>query len=683
MNSLITNQDPPEENKFLHQGSRELTKDELKHLKVVLNPVFDSPVNNDVKKEASKLLARKCLREELTFKTTLQIWEAFKLDVEILKEIFSKPVQKGVLLLSDVLEGEMDRKQAIEIEIDLNKTIQKPFHYGEMQKEMETGVYLIINEKKGQTFRERVKYDNEGNPKTHKILVLEVALEKLTIYDSPISEEPRRFKAQWKRVKNNRPLIVGPCYREELITTLRDNNYIANKRFGEDVISGSLNLLEQQGKAEMKTDIETPGFFYNKNTNEIINAKYPVEMPDPMEIKQGFQVMEEFKSWFKGAETKLASIFKYGLISPFGFARKQMGAHWIPYYFLYGQPGSGKSRLGEMVLYMWEEPDEEKNDLGGGSFDTEARIGGALSKSTFAVVVDEPAGVLMKPQLVEILKNAVVKTVTRSKYNQGTRLSNVPSYSPAILTSNTSSPQDLAFGRRIETMNFTHSEKKIRVEQDEFDRIWQMDSPKNSKLNAFKAITQAVAVEIIADPTLLMKDWRELADLLLVRLFSDIGEKPPKWLLEWQKTETVQDIENEQKESIRILISTHLNREMKRIPLVDDEYKHMTLETTDKVRENKGFHNRVWYVINEGLIPWMIPFYDSSKDKNYVCLTIGFKKELQQELKICQTLKGISELMGWDYKSVRLPKPEKVIKIRFDKFVEMIYRRGIHDQQSL
>jgi len=57
-------------------------------------------------------------------------------------------------------------------------------------------------------------------------------------------------------------------------------------------------------------------------------------------------------------------------------------------------------------------------------------------------------------------------------------------------------------------------------------------------------------------------------------------------------------------------------------------------------------------------------------------LTIGFKRELQQELKICQTLKGIAEFMGWAYDAVRIPTKTKVIKVRFDKFVERIYCRG-------
>lgn len=680
-NNTTTPINPSEKENFLYQGTRELTENQIEHLAATLKPIFNSPIETKTLLKASQLIGEKCLREQLTFKTTLRLWELLKLNVEILKEIYSKPAPDESLRLSEVLQDEINKKQAIKIEIELITTIQKPLHYNQLTKELETNVLLVLDSDKNQTYREHIKYNPRGEPNVHSVTVLEVCLNKLTIYDSPISEEPRRFKAIFKTASGNKPLNIGPCFREDILTTLRENNYIASKRYGEDIISGSLNLFEQQGKAEMKTDIETPGFFYNKNTKEIIVAKYDIELPAAEEIRQGFQVLEEFAEWFNDVKIKVATIFKWGLVAPFAFSRKQMGSHWIPYLFLYGQPGSGKSRLGQMVLYMWGEPDDETNNLGGGSFDTEARIGGALSKTTLPIVVDEPAGVLMKPNLVEIIKNAVIKTVLRSRYQQG-RLGNIPSYSPVILTSNVSSPQDIAFGRRVDNMSFTHSEMKTQKQMDKFDNTFQMDSPKRSKLNALKAITQAVAVEILADPQLLEKDWRDLANTLLVRIFSDIGEKPPEWLMEWMKIETILDIENEQKESIRIFISNCLNREMKRIPLVDDEYRTVTLETTPKIRDNKGFYSRVWYVVNEGLIPWMVPFHDSRKNQDYVCLTLGFKKELQQELKICQTLKGVAELMGLNYTSVSLPEKTKVIKIRFDKFLELIYRRGGFDDQE-
>lgn len=658
-----------------------MNKDEVKHLKNLTTKLIR------LNKEKTSLILSKLLHMEfINLQSGIKVFEEIGGDCNILKRTYHNLLTDEELLNEDLLSkmlinADVDKKQAEDIESEIRRTIEAPRHFGSLTKMLETDVYAILDPEKKQTFREKTRYDKKGNPDPITTLVLEVCLKKLIIYDSPINEEPRQFKATFDVNGGVRPLIVGPAFREDIINSLKDNNYIASKRYGEDIISASLNLFAQEGKAEMKTDIETPGFFYNNDTKSIINAKYEVKMPDNDEIKEGFKVLEEFAGYFKGVESKVATIFKYGLVSPFAFAKKQMGAKWIPYYFLYGQPGSGKSRLGQMVLYMWNEPDDGENNIGGGSFDTEARIGGALSKFTFPIVVDEPAGVFAKDGLIEIIKNAVLKTVLRSRYRAG-HLGTIPSYSPVIFTSNVSSPQDIALGRRIETLSFTHDEMKTPEQMNEFDNVFQMDSPQRSKLNALKAITQAVSLEVMADPKLLEMDWKELADTLLIRLHMDIGEDIPLWLQGWVKTETIEDIEYEQRESIRILILNNLNREIKRIPLVDDEFRPVTLESTPKVRGHKGFHSRVWYVVNEGLVPWIVPFHDSRKNEDYVCLTIGFKKVLQDELKICQTLKGISQLMNWNYQSVRIQKPEKVIKIEFGKFVEMIYPRCSEDDQS-
>ena len=659
---------------FIDRGDRSLLPDEIEHLAAIIKPIYDSPMAFEIIEKFSKILAESLVREELSFETALSLWEFANFDVEILKDVYSKPVPNETLRLSETIRMEYDNRDALKLEREIKQIIDKPTHYGKLTKELETNLYVILDKNQKQTILERTKYDRKGNLDAIETVVLEACLKELTIYDSPISEEPRQFKAVFDVNGGARPLVIGPGFREEVISSLKDNNLIASKRYGEDVITASLNMFSQQGLAEMKTDIETPGFFYNSETKAIISAKYDIDMPDPEEIKQGLQVLEEFAGWYDDINVKLATIFKWGLVAPFSFAKKQMGSKWIPWLFLYGQPGSGKSRLGQLALYMWGEPDDGLNNLGGGSFDTEARIGGALSKSTFPILVDEPAGVFAKDGLVEIIKNAVMKTVVRSRYRVG-HLSTVPSYCPVVLTSNVFSPPDGAFSRRMETLGFTHNEAKSKEDMDKFDETFQMDSPKRCKLNALKAITQAVAVEIMANPELLEKDWKDLADTLIRMIYLDVGERPPDWIQKWIKSETMEDLDNEQREAIRILILENINREIKRIPMVDDEYRPVQTKIEPNIKSNESFNSRVWYVVNEGLIPWIVPFHDSRKNKDYVCLTVGFKKVLQDNLKICQPLKGTAQLMGWEYTTARIPEPTMVIKINFEKFVKAIYQR--------
>ncbi|MEL7669340.1 hypothetical protein [Methanobacterium sp.] len=661
-------------------GTRYLSEDELEHLKYITQPIHDSILTYELMHSASFKIAEMLRNEDVAFESALDFFKQVGFEktigkIEILLRIYNSDPEESINPLHEVLSNEMERKSALKLENKIQKAIQKPLHYGNLTKELGTDTYLILDKSKKSTFRETVKYNKKGELDPVETLVLEVCLEELTVFDSPISEEPRQFQAKFLVNGSYKPLIIGPGFAEEIVTTLKGGAYIANNRYGIDAVTNSLNLFIQRGLAEMKTDIENPGFFYNHETGTVISAKYDVDEPGKEELQLGLQVLEEFAGFFPDLEVKLATIFKWGLIAPFSFSIKQMGAGWMPWLFLYGQPKSGKSTLGQMILYMWGEPDDETNNLGGGSFDTEARIGGALSKTTFPVVVDEPGGVFAKEALIEIIKNAIMKKVVRSRYKVG-HLGAVPSYSPVILTSNMFAPPDGAFNRRMLTLHFTHNEKKSEEDVARFEEMFQLDAPPRCRLNALKAITQAVAVELMADPKLLEKNWKEVADTLVRLIYLDASMDMPDWLMQWSKTETMEDIDNEQRESIRILLANKINQEIKRTPLVDEDYRPVERLTTVHVKSNDSFMAKVWYVVNEGLIPWMVPFHDSKKNKDYVCLTIGFKKELQKELKVCQPLKGTAELMGWKYLPVRLPEPVKVIKIEFSKFVDSLYHRG-------
>lgn len=666
-------------------GSRQLTEDKINKLTELLGYLYGSPtINHKALGKSTHKLSQMLYGEDICFGSAVKLFECIgsRADFKILIDVYNSSKQEPVLesfyelTFDDKLGYPLDRSKAMIMENEVSKLIKKSFHDGKLVKELGSDVYLLLDYEKKQTFRETINYSRKGDKLSNLVLVLEVCLKELTVYDNPICDEPRQFRAKFLVNGSDKPLVIGPGFSEEIITILKNGAYIASKSFGGDAITNSLNLFVQEKLAEMKSDIEIPGFFYNPGTKSLISAKYDVKEPNKEELQKGLKVLEEFSEHFKDVKLKLATIFKWGLVAPFSFAIKQMGAGWMPWLFLYGQSQSGKSTLGQMVLYMWNEPDDETNSLGGGSFDTEARIGGALSRTTFPIVVDEPGGVFARDALVEIIKNAVMKKIVRSKYKEG-YLGAVGSYAPVILTSNIHAPPDGAFNRRMQTLRFTYEEKKSDEEITQFEELYQLNSPTKCRLNALKSVTQAVACEIRADPKILEKNWKDAADHILRLIYTDAGMDIPEWLMQWSKIETMDDLDNEQRESIRILLAKRINQQIKLTPLVDADYRPVEKFTTDKIKSNNAFKDDVWHVVNEGLVPWMVPFQDKKDNEKYVCLTSEFRKELEKELKVSQPLKGIAELMGWEYQAVRLPDPKKVIKIRFDKFVETIYSRCV------
>jgi len=101
-----------------------------------------------------------------------------------------------------------------------------------------------------------------------------------------------------------------------------------------------------------------------------------------------------------------------------------------------------------MVLYLWDVPNSDTNDIGGSSFNTEARIGERLKKFTFPIVVNEPQGVFEKPDIVEMIKSSIERTNSRGKF-VGRGYKNILSLNPVIYTSNHLLPDDDALIRRL------------------------------------------------------------------------------------------------------------------------------------------------------------------------------------------------------------------------------------------
>ena len=75
-------------------------------------------------------------------------------------------------------------------------------------------------------------------------------------------------------------------------------------------------------------------------------------------------------------------------------------------------------------------------------------------------------------------------------------------------------------------------------------------------------------------------------------------------------------------------------------------------------------------------IPYSIhsPWYSISALKSAVISSAGWdKKALKNADEVCYDVKGIAELLGWEYKSVKIPKSTKVLIVRFDKFLTFLY----------
>lgn len=140
------------------------------------------------------------------------------------------------------------------------------------------------------------------------------------------------------------------------------------------------------------------------------------------------------------------------------------------------------------------------------------------------------------------------------------------------------------------------------------------------------------------------------------------------------KSVTLEDLDDEEIESLRMFFIDEINRKTKNVKVysAEDDYPVRYDFFTDSVKDSNDFYERVFNVINERLIPYMV-LHHARDGYDYVCFTSGLRMALQEANKSCYSLSGIAELLGWEYKTVHLSKKTTVMIIRFDKFLTFLY----------
>lgn len=659
-------------------NDRIINPDEIKMVVSLLSPYYLPDYQTDIIYSLSDLMKNERIKPEIAMDIIdkLTMDDADKANkLRILHRIYNDDVAeeklKEIRSIWDFMENKGVEAEQIRLtKKELYRIIKAPKHHGMVTNLMGSDTLAIINPFKKQILHEIVNVRNNKDY-SRTTIVVDAYPKELTVYESPLVEETRKFEITFESKIAHRPFKIGPTILEDITRYLKESGYVLSSKYVNDIMPAVVNAYIRKGIANIKKEIENPGFFFDIKTGEILAVKYDMDEVTAEDLKRGLEILEEFAGWFEGQKTKLATILKWGIISPFIFAKKQLG-QWVEWPFLYGKAGSGKTTMGKMVLYLWGEPDSNTNDLGGSSFNTEARIGDRLKQFTFPIVVNEPMGTFEKIGAVEMLKSAIERTSSRGRY-EGRNYRNIPSFSPAIFTSNQAIPDDDAMARRLLIIVFSYSERKSREEKGAFEKEFQMDNPKNCKLHALKALSQFVANEIIADPQLLDLDWRELADRLIIRMFSDVQMEVPEWLKKWSRTETMEDLDDIHRENIRIFLQKEINNAYGRIEIFDEDGRpaKRKYDNSIEVKTTDDFESRVWIVLNERKIPWMLL---NRNDK--VILTSGFIEALKKDVCINETLQSIAELLNWGHKKTSVRSAGFngwSIQINRNKFTQFIF----------
>ena len=533
-----------------------------------------------------------------------------------------------------------------------------------------TNTSIILNQK-----LEIIQYEWDNGKKGERNLetVINAYPQEVIIHDSPLDDIGRTFTIRWVSKTSSRVFETNRKTIKEIEQYLEEAGWVITPRRLKGTLAAVIQIAVKYKLAQMHNEIDNPGIYWDKTNEELKIIRLDVDEPSQDEVNEALNVIDLLAPFFKGHETKLSTCLKWGLMSIFDYSIKQIGGKWMPWLYLYGKAGSGKTTLGEIILFIYDIPNED-NNLGGSSFDTVARVGSRVSQFTKPIMVSEPEGALNKPSIVGMLKTAIESTTARGRY-QGKAYRTIPSFSCGIITANQGLPSGDALFRRFTSILFSHNEKKAADNKKEFDEIFKINSPKRSILNKLKALGNYFITEIKSNPELLLNDWQETADLLVGRAYLDTGHDMPSWILDWHKTETLDDLDEEEIEEIRLFLIEKINRATQKVQVWSEEtgrpLNQQDLDTDFKT--NDDFNDRVWSVLNEKLIPWLDLHRGRDGTINVVCSS-GIKKELKQITSSSYNLQSISELLGWEYKPLKINgKTKRMMIVNYHDFLDFLY----------
>ena len=592
-----------------------------------------------------------------------------------------EPIQEQINNIYDELIPPMPAKSELQKTLksdeffNLEKLLEPREKMGTVTGEIDDYTNIITNFKSKQILQEKISYKRDGTTDSKFTPIIEAVPFKLIVYDSPLLDQPRTFKIIWDSEFTERKFVTAGessgATIKEIENYLVDAGFSHNPRQVQGAVSCMINSLIKDGFAEIKTDIDNPGVYYDSNTDKITVVKLEFEEVTRKEALKVHKTLTNLSTFFDDNLEVLATVLKWGLMAMFSYAIKQAGK-WMPWMYLKGSAGSGKTTIAKLTLYTWGVPSPE-NNFGGSSFDTVARLGAKVSQDCGPRVVNEPAAVFNRNSTKEMVKVCVESTTGRSKY-KGSYFGGVPAFSPALFTANQYLPEDDALLRRLYVLSFSYSQRKSEAQKKDFERAFHMDTPAISPLTDLQILGRHAIREIVSNPSVLLDDWQKTADNLIVSFYGIIGIDAPDWLLSWAESENLEDFDTNQREDIRNFFVAQFNQARKKIQ-VTTENGFVTDNTldTDEASTYEDFEDINWSIINNRMLNWAIPRI-SRADNKHVCLTQGLRGALGEHINFCNDLKSIAELIGWEYIPVKVNgKTQRVIDVKFDEFMEFLY----------
>lgn len=561
----------------------------------------------------------------------------------------------------------------------LEKVITPPKKFEDFKVHINSDSFIKVDFRNCTVKFVREVMTRNGDTDYKETPVIEAVPRKVTVYDSDFIEQPRCFKVVWQSKYSNRLFStngdgIGATI-PDIEKVLVSSGYTHNKKLLGDVVSATFNGMIANGYAEIKDTIDNKGVYFNENENKIVCVKVDTSEPTDEEILQAISTLNELYLAFEKESETFATVIKWSLVSIFSYAIKQTG-RWLPWLYLVGAGGSGKTTMANIGMYFYSEPNDV-NNLGGGSFNTDFRIGDKISQDCCIRVVNEPAPTFKNRGTIDIVKNSVELKVARRVQGKVYH-----AFSPVCFTANNFIPEMDSLYRRLFIIEFEYNQRKSKTSKKRFENQFNVFSPSVSCLNDLKVFGRLAIREIITDTSLLYDEWQDLADTLIERIYGQVNQPVPDWLKQWSKDKDLSDLDNTQIENIRSILIEEMYNARKRITLRGDygQIEEFSLDGDEVSSNSKEFESLYWDLINERVFSWCLPHKPRGKPKS-VFLNQGFKQLIGKHIDETGTLKSLGQLLHWEYKKVNFKNSQsRGLLVPFEEFMSFIYPSVENDE---
>ena len=561
----------------------------------------------------------------------------------IIKENVSRGVSrdleekvKGKSGVQEILEATLGEERALDIIRQIEETLEVSSPFKDSIFELldyDKQLYAVANLRKMVIARVK-RVDGRI---IYKERVAPVAPVKVVVHENPLGGI-RKYEVVFEGRTLIKPLKVGPAPIEEIVARLKAEGLVYHRRLIDDVLNAVIQGFIKKGKAEIKEELEAPGFYLVDN--KILAVKWEPKEVSREELKEALELLNELATkWYNHAIDKFATSIKWGIISPFIYARKQLGSQYqVPHLTMYGARNTGKTTLAQIsTVYLWG-LDKGTHSVSGSQANTEARLGRVVSRSTFPQIINEANSMFYKPEVINVLKNTVEELIARGKYVRN-EWREYLALSPLVITLNPQPPVDF---ERLELvpkttwlLYFTEGE---RLRQEQIENFRREVEPRLYKLGAIGHYIARLILE--RGPEILKKDWRKLGKELLIEAYRGAGLNPPEWIGGEYEVESFEDIERDKIERIRSKFIKYINEQYSRNigKIIADYGYDGRLEKIDI--EDVSIVDKLNILLKNKLIPFMI------MKKGKVYITSSIIGELGIEV---DSLKSLADLLGWIY----------------------------------